>query len=195
MKRAFVFIDGTWLWHNIMQYNLSNPNKIDLGNLPHVLITEFSIQKNIQIEHIGTILTASVPINVSIEDKSLVDKRYHFFDLLRSKYGFTLDLHEIDFKGRRLKKSDRLVTDKWSPKEKCVDISMASNLFYYINQYDIAICITGDRDFKPAFDRIKLLDKDLIIASFKQSLSKDLLTNYSCILIDDLILENKLTLK
>jgi hypothetical protein len=198
-RRCMVFIDGSWLWHSMMSLNLKESGrKLDIGNLPLILTSEVSTILQQPVMPTGTIFTSSVPVNVDSTDQALVLKRFSFLNLLKMKYGFTMDLYEIDFKGRRLRKSDRSPMDVWHPKEKCVDISMASNLFYYQQSYDIAIAVTGDKDFLPALRRLRLLGKDVIIATFQASCSQNLYCSggyneFPVIVIDRLLEQGKIT--
>jgi uncharacterized LabA/DUF88 family protein len=179
------FIDGTWAWHNMMTYKQRTGHKIDLGSLPTV-VTQ-SLGDTYQLHQ--TILCASSPTNVNLLDNWAVEKRNYFFDLLRTKYSFMVDIYSIDFRGQRLRKSDRS-SDSIEPKEKCVDIAVVANLFYYASEYDIALVVTGDKDFLPAFDKLVQLGKRVVIVSFKQSCSAKLQQyehpNYRVIWIDDL---------
>jgi hypothetical protein len=200
MKKCMVFIDGTWLWHSMMSLNLKESGrKLDIGNLPLTLITELTQSLKQSLFAMGTIFSSSVPVNVNALDKVHVQKRFGFLHLLRERYGFIMDLYEIDFKDRRLRKSDRSPSDLWQPKEKCVDISMTSNLFYYQQSYDIAIAVTGDKDFLPAFRKLRQLGKEVIIATFQASCSQQIYhpvigsKEFPVILIDRLLEEGKVT--
>ena len=199
MHRCMVFIDGTWLWHSMMSLNLKETGrKLDIGNLPVTLISEVSSSYQQPMALTGTIFTSSVPVNVDEIDAPLVVKRFSFLNLLKSRYRFTMDLYEIDFKGRRLRKLDRNPNDVWQPKEKCVDISMASNLFYHQQSYDIAIAVTGDKDFLPAFRKLRQLGKNVIIATFESSCSQKFYTadgynEFPVVVIDRLLEQGKVT--
>ena len=173
--RVIIFIDGTWLWHNMMAMRAVQGPKIDLSKLPNLLIQQVCNQLELPLEYIATILCASIPINTHSLDARIVSKRRHFFEVLQAKCGYTVELFEIDFRGRRLLKQDREFNDNWEPKEKCVDIATASNIFFYANQYDLAIVVTGDRDFLPALTKIQVLGKQIAIASFENSCSQELI--------------------
>ena len=198
--RVMFFIDGTWLWHNMMPQKQKNNIKLDLYKLPREIIKTLPYQVTLE----RVILSASLPKNVDVRDESLVTKRENFFNLLQKKCHYTLDLYEIDFRGRRLLKKDRdrdldrrsregssipLPKDPWEPKEKCVDIAVASNLLYHaaLDDYDQAVVITGDKDFIPALSKVKQLNKEIIIASFRESCSHLLTETYKTIFIDDIL--------
>jgi hypothetical protein len=188
MSRVKCFCDGSWLRHNFFRLHDTYGVKLDLTKLAYLLITTLSERLRKQLDYNGTILCASVPVNTDPEDQWLVCKQQNFFeDILRNKCGYTVELFNIDFKGRRLLEKDR-GDDSWKPKEKCVDIAIATNLLYYKDSYDIAILITGDRDFLPAIDKARKLGKRVVIASFSDSCSRELYSSYSeIIFIDDFL--------
>lgn len=184
-SRVMFFIDGTWLWHNMMPQKQKSGLKLDLYKLPRELIKIFPYRVNLG----PVILSASLPKNVDPRDENLVKKRENFFLILEKKCHYTLDIFQIDFRGRRLLKKDRDPNDSWEPKEKCVDISVASNLIYHaaLNNYDHAVVVTGDKDFIPALSKVELLNKDITIASFRDSCSHQLIEMYKTIFIDDIL--------
>ena len=196
-----LIIDGTWLWHNIIALNIDHDFKFDLGCLPQKLITHLSSFNNITYQYTNTILCASLPKNVHIDDIEITKKREDFFTLLQNKYNFITELYDIDFKGNHIYKSARELQSDFKPKEKCVDIATASNLLFHANQYDTVILVTGDSDFIPAINKVLLLNKQLIVASFQQSCSHKLLqnlhTNYSVLfmnhILDTLLLTQNIT--
>jgi uncharacterized LabA/DUF88 family protein len=184
LERVMIFIDGTWLWHNMM----SLKRKIDLSKLPCEIISHIEKKNKIRIKLKEVILCASSPENVDSRDECLIQKRSKFFNMLQEKCGYTLEIYNIDFRGNRILKKDRNPNDFWKPKEKCVDIAVTSNLLYYaaINGYDRAVVITGDKDFDPAFIKVLNLGKKITIASFRNSCSQQL-NRYEPIFIDDFI--------
>ena len=181
MSRFAVFIDGTYMWHVMMKFTTETGAKFNLGTLPSVVIDT--------IEPTGTLvlttLCASMPVNTDPIDDNAVTKRRSFFAMLERHYKFTVELYEINFRGRRLLKNDRDPNDTWSPKEKCVDIATACNLLYRAPTYDVAIIVTGDKDFIPAITKVQALGKRVIISSFRSSCSQEL-TKYQIIYLDDL---------
>lgn len=185
MKTYKVFIDGTWLWHNIMN-NSDHNRKFDTGNLPLSLLPVLEKHFQQPMRYVGCVLCTSIAKNVSPLDGASVEKKRRFFSMLSERYNFEIDLYEIDFQGRRLYRKDRVSTDPWSPKEKCVDIATISNLFYYAASYDIAIVITGDRDFLPAFRKLSSMSKSIVIVSFRSSCSTEITAEYPCLWLDDM---------
>lgn len=183
MQRCKVFIDGSWLWHSMMSYNSDHSHRYNIGALPSHLVAALGENHT----YVGTILCASIPKNVDPQDLPQVDKRFKFFKLLKDKYNFELDLYEIDFQGRRLRKQDRYFSDYWVPKEKCVDIATISKLFYHQGSYECAIVVTGDRDFIPAFKTLLLMGKTVYIGSFRATCSTELSTTFKTIWLNDIL--------
>ena len=80
--------------------------------------------------------------------------------------------------------------------EKCVDISLAVEMLYMgtvPDSYDIAVIITGDKDFLPALEKTRLLGKRVAICSFRNSCNRDLskvenrIRDFDVIWLDDYV--------
>jgi uncharacterized LabA/DUF88 family protein len=80
--------------------------------------------------------------------------------------------------------------------EKCVDISLAVEMLYMATvpgAYDVAVLVTGDKDFIPVLEKTRLLGKRVAIASVRSSASVDLvqpearLRDFDVIWLDDYI--------
>lgn len=62
--------------------------------------------------------------------------------------------------------------------EKCIDISLAVEMMHYASipgAYDIAVLISGDKDFIPAMSRIRQKGKSVALCSMRNCCSRDLL--------------------
>lgn len=209
MAKAMIFIDGSWLYAN--QFNLSqkygSSYRMDYGKLPKMLgeiISENLGGTNVDI--VRTYLFGSNAINYDYEDDQLVMNRKDFYDLLKEEYHYEVEVFNIDYRGRRLRKADRDINDDFYPQEKCVDIALATYALYYAAipyAYDIAIAVIGDRDFIPMLQHVRKLGKRVAIASIKESCAFDYsdpkdekrVKDFDIIWIDDLLdrLELKLT--
>jgi len=78
--------------------------------------------------------------------------------------------------------------------EKGIDASLSTDLLWYAfqNAYDKAILITGDADFIPAVQRVRLLGKNIELWTFKHSVGKELKKNVDKVeFIDEIIDEIK----
>jgi uncharacterized LabA/DUF88 family protein len=170
MIKIMIFIDGTWLYSNT--YKLSeaygDPNfHVDFGKLPRVLKQEVSEQVGeVEVDVVRTYLFGSCPANYDLRDEEMVVRRKDFFEILREEYHYEVEIFPIDFKNRRLRKADRRTDDSFEPREKCVDIALASSMLYYAaipNAYDIAIAVIGDSDFTPMLQSVRRLGKRVAI--------------------------------
>ena len=179
MAKIMVFIDGTWLYsnHRNLVEAFGDEFQIDYGKLPMVLGKEIS--ENLGgagVDIVRTYLFGSNAKNYSDEDRDMVYRRKDFFNLLREEYNYDVDVYEIDYRGRRLRRKDRDPEDDFSPEEKCVDIALASSMLYYAAlpyAYDIAILVGGDRDYVPLLHKVRSLGKRIAIASIKNSCPRE----------------------
>lgn len=176
MIKAMVFIDGTWLYSNTLKLSElhGDPNyHIDFGKLPNILGSEVALQfGELDVDVVRTYLFASNATDYDLRDQDLVDRRRDFFDMLKEEHHYELEIYPISFKGRRLRKADRDPKDTFEPKEKCVDIALASTMLYMAaipTAYDVAIAVIGDRDFMPVLQTVRRLGKRVAIASIKTS--------------------------
>lgn len=176
MLKVMLFIDGTWLYSNTPRLADSYGKgdfQVDFGRLPLVLAEEINRQLGgITVEVVRTYLFGSYAANYDPKDSETVQRRLDFFSLLKEEYHYELEIFPIDFKGRRLRRGDRDPKDPFEPKEKCVDIALATSLLYFAAipyAYDIAIAVIGDLDFKPVLQHARRLGKRVAIASIPGS--------------------------
>jgi hypothetical protein len=177
MRKVMLFIDGSWLSRSL--FDLSNkstePWRVDYTILPQLLVDEVGKQIGTQdLDLVRVHYCSSYATNVDPRDAELSGKQLHFQNLLRDQFGFELDLYAIDFHGKRQRAKDRDPKDTFQPREKCVDIAVAASMLYYTaipNAMDIAILVTGDRDFQPVMKATRLLGKRVALASVRSSCS------------------------
>jgi cold shock CspA family protein len=128
----------------------------------------------------------------------VVQRRLDFFSLLKEQYHYEVEIFPINFRGRRLRRVDRDPRDPFEPKEKCVDISLATAMLYYAvipHAYDIAIAVIGDQDFKPVLQHTRRLGKRTAIASIRGSCAPEFsdprdearVKDFDLIWLDDLL--------
>ncbi len=180
MIKVMLFIDGTWLYANTPRLAdaFGDPDfHVDFGKLPRVLAEEVTNQMGgAEIDVVRIHLFGSYAANYDLRDDEAVQRWLDFFDRLKEEYHYEVELFPVNFMGRRLRKIDRDASDPFEPKEKCVDISLATAMMYYAaipNAYDIGIAVIGDRDFTPALQSVRRLGKRVSIASIKGSCSPE----------------------
>ncbi len=180
MRKAMIFIDGTWLYCNTPRLAAASGHPdfhLDFGKLPCVLADE--VRKQLgdeELDVVRTCLFGSYATNCDPRDDDARQRRLDFFARLREDYHYELEIFPINFLGRRLKRSERDPEDPFEPREKCVDISLATSMLTYAalpNAYDIAIAVIGDADFKPVLQSVRKLGKRVAIASIHGSCSPE----------------------
>jgi cold shock CspA family protein len=201
MAKIMLFIDGTWLYATVpaLAKSYGKDFQIDFGRLPRVLADQVQTKlASAPAEVVRTCLFGSYAANYDERDEESVERRLDFFDMLREEYHYEIDIFPINFKGRRLRKADRSPGDPFEPKEKCVDIALASSMLYFAaipGAYDIALAVIGDQDFKPMLQQVRRLGKRVAIASVKGSCAVDFfdprgeprVKDFDTIWLDDLL--------
>jgi cold shock CspA family protein len=172
MARLMLFIDGTWLYSNTPRlaadYGLSDL-RLDYGALPTVLGEEVAEQLGLrEVDVVRTYLFGSYAENVDPQDHDTARRRQDFYVMLREEFHYEVEVFGIDYRGRRLRRVDRDQEDPFEPREKCVDIALATAMVYYAaipQAYDIAVVVLGDRDYVPVLQAVRRLGKRVAIAS------------------------------
>ncbi len=178
MIKLMVFIDGTWLYSNLrhLAKESSQPGfYIDYGILAHALKYELESRDDLpEMDLVRTHLFGSYPVNYDICDEDRARRRKDFFALLREDYHYEVESFPIDYQKRRILHDDRSEEDPFVPKEKCVDIALATAMMYHaaINSYDIAVAVVGDKDYYPLLQKVRMLGKRVAIASIQQSCAR-----------------------
>jgi len=207
VPKAMLFIDGTWLYSNTPKlaetYGKADYH-VDFGKLPRVLADQVAAQMGgSEIDVVRTYLFGSYAANYDLQDEDSVQRRLDFFSLLKEEYHYEVEIFPINFRGRRLRRADRDPRDPFEPKEKCVDISLATSMLFYAaipNAYDIAIGVLGDQDFKPVLQHVRRLGKRVAIASIRGSCAPEFadfrdearVKDFDLIWLDDLLAQLEL---
>ena len=202
MLKIMLFIDGTWLYSNTPRLADSYGKgdfQLDFGRLPQVLAEELRSQLNeLDVHVVRTYLFGSYAANYDPQDHEVVQRRLDFFFRLKEEYHYELETFPINFRGRRLRRVDRDPSDPFEPKEKCVDISLATAILYYAampNAYDIAVAVVGDQDFKPVLQHARRLGKQVALVSIQGSCAPEFadprdeagVKDFDIIWLDDLL--------
>ncbi|MBI5815251.1 MAG: NYN domain-containing protein [Nitrospinae bacterium] len=179
MIKLMVFIDGTWLYSNLRHLAKESNQPgfyIDYGLLPKALMAELEKREGLaDLDLVRTFLFGSYPVNYDVMDEDRARRRKDFFSLLREDYHYEVESFPIDYQRRRILHDDRSGEDTFSPREKCVDIALATSMMYNAvipNSFDIALAVVGDKDYFPMFQRVRQLGKRVAVASIRQSCAK-----------------------
>jgi len=162
--RVMIFIDNS----NLMYTNLTG-KKIDIGKLQKVLSNG---RKLIRTYWYDGLHDVELLEKLGCQDPQLStfkiqkDQKESFIrDVLTKKLGVTPRLTPLKYKK---------ASGKFEPYQKGVDVLMSSDMLWFAlqNAYDIAVAVTGDRDFIQVVQRIKDTGKRVEIAHFSHIESK-----------------------
>jgi hypothetical protein len=185
-----VFIDGTWLYYSLVSgrgsicpvFKKFGPNwqrsqRIDWIKFPQILARNLQEQlRNLSGQNRFIDIIRSVVFTSTKADTA--------HETLRAKMLVDMSLINFDV---------HCLTTKLD-QEKCVDISLAVEMLYMATvpgSYDIAIIITGDKDFIPALQKTRMKGKRVAICSMRNSCNRDLVNpdfhikDFDIIWIDD----------
>ena len=172
-SKCMIFIDGTWLYYSLIYGR-------DYGCPVRDKYGEHWIQDyRINFRKIPALIAKQ------LEKQLARDERYkRHVDIVRT-YMYTSSKAETSEDSLR----KRMISDcrnanfqvthlvTLGSQEKCVDISLAVDMLYMSsvpNAYDIAVCLTGDKDFLPAIEKTRLNAKNVVICSMRNSCNKAL---------------------
>lgn len=181
--RAMLFIDGTWLavTSNRMadQRGLlgRTGGPLDFGVLPRLCAAQVAAQMEpgTSLDVVRTHYFASIATNFDPIDGDAVQRRSDFFDALRRHHRYEVYRFETDYRGGRVRRGPHVPDSPFEPREKAVDVGMATALLEMaaLSAYDIAIVVCGDRDFVPALQAVRRLGKRVAILSAHGSCARE----------------------
>jgi hypothetical protein len=180
MAKLMVFIDGTWLYSNLLSLADSYGKQdfqLDYGKLPKILGQKMAEPLGvIDVDIVRTYIFGSVATNYDLRDDAPVERRRAFFRRLKEEHHYETEVFDTDFRGRRIRRRDRDPNDEFEPREKCVDIALATSLLYFAAipyAYDLAVTVIGDRDYIPVLQSVRRLGKRVAIASIRGSCARE----------------------
>lgn len=185
-----LFIDGTWLYYSIYERPARDcpliqrygrgwqlRYSIDWTQLPGILCRQLqgaaivtSQQRSVEI------VRASVYTSYKADTLPSTYRYKLFEDLKAANY----DVHMMETVGRS---------------EKCVDIQLAVEMLHYATtdgsgSYDVALLLTGDKDFMPAMIRTRQKGKAVGLVSMKRGCNRALIDTQGLKDLDVLWLED-----
>jgi len=154
--RVMIFIDGSNLHWGIKSYN--EDNKVNL-KIDYTKFISLLAKDRIVVR---TLYYCSKPIPPTLPSQ------VRFFDYLRS-----IGIQVLD---KPLKTRSDSTTGAVRYVEKGVDVALATDLIgmAWENAYDVAIIVSGDADYAGAVGKVMSKGKNVEVASFRKSLSKEL---------------------
>jgi len=196
--KVMLFIDGTWLYYSLhTRDNARDPIQLEFGpgwqskynvdwvNLPRVI--GYALQQQdikagwMPISASGEPQVRPVEVvRVSVytsfrRDTPKTSLRYQMFqDMIDAKY-------------------DVLMLETIGVNEKCIDIQLAVDMLHYAtvpDAYDVALLLTGDKDFIPAMVRSRQKGRRVGLVSMRAHSSKSFfetpnIKDYEVIWLDD----------
>lgn len=179
-------MDGTWLYYTLVQGRgascpikakfgpfWQSTHKINWSKLTHILSRKISEQLSLQTGYDRCVDIVRVSVFTSTrQDTPEGSYRAKMLeDLSANNFEVTCLTTERD-------------------QEKCVDISLAVEMLYMAtvpDAYNLAIIITGDKDFMPAMQKTRMTGKRVALCSMRNSCNRDLTKIEPCIRDFDVI--------
>jgi len=184
--KVMIFMDGSWLYYSFMQgrgadcpirkkfgTDWLSDNCIDWINFQKVI--ESNLCSQIQAKYTRNRLVDIVRTYVFTSTRADTDKESDRKTLIEDFYKANFDVRCFVTKGAV---------------EKCVDISLAVEMLYMAtvpDGFDIAVIVTGDKDFIPALQKTRLKGKRTALCSMRNACSKDLSSRDNCLSDFDVI--------
>lgn len=145
-ERVIIFIDGSNFYHSVKDTFELFPDEVEDVEVFKKLL-EFLKRNRMLI----CAFYYNAPLDISY-DKEIYSRQQRFFDRLNNIPG----LKVVRCRLRKIKKGDKV-----EYRVKGDDIKLTVDMISgaYENQYDTAIIVSGDGDFKPAVDKVRKLGK------------------------------------
>ena len=167
--KANLFVDGTWLYYSL---NTRNPDrcpiikkfgkgwqnnyKVDWQALPKLICSQMEEQRYSKTSFTGSERPIEIArIMVFTSAKRETDPNSIRMRMFRDMSNANYDVHMMETVGQG---------------EKCVDIQLAVEMLHYAtvpNAYDVAILLSGDKDFVPALVRTRQKGKQVCVSSMR----------------------------
>ncbi|KAL7541340.1 hypothetical protein ACHAXR_011966 [Thalassiosira sp. AJA248-18] len=167
--KAMLFIDGTWLYYSLNSrkshrdaiipkfgVGWQNNHKVDWLALPRLICAEIEKQRHSKTSFTGSDRPLEIArVMVFTSAKKDTDPNSIRMRMFREMANANFDVHMMETVGQG---------------EKCVDIQLAVEMLHYAtvpNAYDVAILLSGDKDFVPALVRTRQKGKQVCITSMR----------------------------
>jgi len=182
MARVMLFVDGTWLYQNmsrLLNYTEDRNYQIDFLKLPHAIMAELKEQcPGTSFEFVRGYCFGAYPVKVDPQDESLSLRQRDFYLRLREEFYFHVETYPVNFKGRRIRRSDREPGDPFHPRESQGAISLAVSALHHchVDACDVFVFLIGDRDYKPAIRAIRRMGRRTAIVSIQNACTPEFST-------------------
>ncbi len=207
MARVMLFVDGTWLYQNmarLLDYTEDRYYQIDFNKLPQSILEELGGQQpGLELDFVRGFMFGAFPVKVDPMDEMLSQRQKDFYTRMREDFFYHVETYPVNFKGRRIRRSDRDPTDPFHPREAQASISLATTALQcaHNHAFDIAAFLIGDRDYKPAIRAIRRFGKRTVVISIRNSCTPEfsssheraMVADFNTIWMDDMVNEIQLT--
>jgi uncharacterized LabA/DUF88 family protein len=179
--KVMIFIDGTWLYYSLYEreyqrdafaHRLGRTWKddyvIDWNKLPTVACQALMQDKRsswtaiMPPDTVGAEGTATTARPIEISRVSVYSSMHRETSESSNRYRMFSDMMSAGF--------DVNMMETLGKNEKCVDIQLAVDMLYYAtipDSYDVALLLTGDRDFVPAVIRCRQKGRKMGLLSMR----------------------------
>ena len=188
MLKTMVFLDGSWFDTAVKEICRQKglPRRIliehvDLRSIQQAVAGHIRDALGFDVDLVRTYCVAGHPDpdTVGPDSKDNSVRIAAGWDTLGRLPCTVVELYPYSYGGREFPsadtKTDRQAvpgetkSDRAAVKEKCVDVALATKMLYFAAipaAYDVAVLISGDRDYKPVLRAVRSLGKRTMLASF-----------------------------
>jgi hypothetical protein len=181
MLKTMAFIDGSWL--DLAISDLCEENErprlyiedVRFDPVWRAIRDHIKARLHFEVDLVRAYCLAGYPApsTVGRNSQDRARKIERAWDKMGETPGIEMELFPYDYGGREFPKKD-LKQDKAEAgpktprrKEKCVDVALATKMLYLAavpGAYDVAVIITGDRDYAPVLRAVRDLGKRTMLA-------------------------------
>jgi hypothetical protein len=170
--RTMVFIDGSWLYYSLHGRRAHCPVQRAFGN-------GWEFSHSVAYERLPQLISRYIHKDLLHRHQS-----QRFVEVVRTVVfsSARADTHQKSARMRMFKAMEEAnfevhMATTTGLQEKCIDISLAVEMMHYASvpgAYDVAVLLSGDKDFIPAMARIRQKGKRVALCSMRNCCSRDL---------------------
>ena len=179
-----LFIDGTWLYYSIFR---RQSEKLQRCSIVHKFGAGWAFDHNFRWDALPAIICEEIQreINKNKWSSGGGANADRPVEIVRANV-FTSMKKETEANSLRMKMFDDMASCNYDvykmvtegTQEKCIDIQLAVEMMHFAtvpDAYDIAVIVTGDKDFMPALKRTRQKGKRVALVSMRAGCNKSLL--------------------
>ncbi|NUP99057.1 MAG: NYN domain-containing protein, partial [Armatimonadetes bacterium] len=178
--------------------------QVDFTRLPEAILEDLNEQSpGLQAEFVRGYMFGAYPVKVDPLDEALSQRQKDFYTRMREDFFYHVETYPVNFKGRRIRRSDRDATDPFHPREGQAAISLATTALQcaFNHAFDIGVFLIGDRDYKPAIRAVRRFGKRTVILSIRNCCTPEfsavqeraMVADFDTLWMDDMVPRIQLT--